>query len=280
MAERFTVIDSNALRSEALRRYLGKSQTNFAVLTDYVAMEAYKAKTLGVLSRSMEIVGEFPRQVIVLKGTNKICGLKPKARGLRKRMICPTQTGQFHKFIEAIKRAQNGDTQLQRSFELHRRAASMHMDKVLDDATRLPSTFPDMAESFTDEELKILRSGRKFSRDIVMKLRQSILVIAATHYRDHPGLTQGPPRGHNLQHSYIFRHSVCSYWWALKWIRTGGAQMAKPERIRNDLVDITFATYATFFDGILTEDKNLTELYFATKYILGELFKTYGDRTS
>ncbi len=63
------VVDSNFLQSDRLREYLSKSTKNYVVLTDYVAMEAYKDHTLASIYRSMQILADFPKQVIVLKTT-------------------------------------------------------------------------------------------------------------------------------------------------------------------------------------------------------------------
>jgi hypothetical protein len=84
------VIDSNFLQSDGLRGYLADSPANYAVITDYAAMEAYKADTLDMLYRSMEILGEFPRQVIILKGTQAICGLLPAPRRGARRQPLPS----------------------------------------------------------------------------------------------------------------------------------------------------------------------------------------------
>src|SRR5208283_5895624 len=59
------VVDSNALQSPVLRDYLSKSIDNRAVLTDYASMEAYKGNTLVSIFRSMALLADFPRQVIV-----------------------------------------------------------------------------------------------------------------------------------------------------------------------------------------------------------------------
>jgi hypothetical protein len=40
------VIDSNYLQHRGLRAYLDRSRNNFAVLTDYAWMEAYKGDTI------------------------------------------------------------------------------------------------------------------------------------------------------------------------------------------------------------------------------------------
>jgi hypothetical protein len=52
----------------------------------------------------------------------------------------------------------------------------------------------------------------------------------------------------------------------------GGAHQAKPERIRNDLVDVTFAVFATYFDGLLTGDKKIDEIYHETDWVLTHVF--------
>jgi hypothetical protein len=79
------VVDSNALQSPQLQDYLSKSTNNFAVLTDYAAMEAYKGNTLASIFRSMALLADFPRQVIVLKTTGVVCGLRGRRPGLSKR---------------------------------------------------------------------------------------------------------------------------------------------------------------------------------------------------
>lgn len=46
----------------------------------------------------------------------------------------------------------------------------------------------------------------------------------------------------------------------------------RPEKVRNDLIDANFATFATYFDGILTNDKKLFGLYTET-HVLLEIIK-------
>lgn len=89
------IVDSNYLQAPALRDYLAKSTANFAVLTDYASTEAYKGKTLTSIYRSMEILSQYPKQVIVLRGTQTVCGLKGRRSGLLRRMIDDDQTRGF-----------------------------------------------------------------------------------------------------------------------------------------------------------------------------------------
>jgi hypothetical protein len=89
------IIDSNKLQSEHLEKFLSRSPNHIAVLTDYAMMEAYKSDDLGVLYQSMEILSGHPTQVIILKGTQAVCGLSGRAAGLQRRLIDIGQTRDF-----------------------------------------------------------------------------------------------------------------------------------------------------------------------------------------
>jgi hypothetical protein len=133
-----TVIDSNALQSQELQAHLASSKDNFAVINDYLAMEAYKGNTMVSIFRSMKILTQFPHQVIILKPTGKICGLRGGRAGLQRRMIDERQTREFPKFCQALRAAELGNVRLQREILENGRAASRHMDRILASAAIMP----------------------------------------------------------------------------------------------------------------------------------------------
>jgi hypothetical protein len=57
------------------------------------------------------------------------------------------------------------------------------------------------------------------------------------------------PPALELPYTFIFRYALAGYLVALRWMAVGGAKNVKPEKIRNDIVDATFAAYATYFQG-------------------------------
>jgi hypothetical protein len=69
------IADSNFLQSDGLVAYLSESTDNFAVVTDYAAMEACKGNTPVSIYRSMAILARYPAQIIVLHGTQHACRL-------------------------------------------------------------------------------------------------------------------------------------------------------------------------------------------------------------
>lgn len=78
------VIDANYFQDPALTDYLRSDKRNFVVFPDYACMEAYKGSAIKNISKSIEIVSQFPDQVIVLKGTRDIVKLSLLPDGLNK----------------------------------------------------------------------------------------------------------------------------------------------------------------------------------------------------
>jgi hypothetical protein len=64
-----------------------------------------------------------------------------------------------------------------------------------------------------------------------------------------------------LPYTFIFRYALAGYLIALRWMAVGGAKNVKPETIRNDIVDATFAAYATYFQDFLSNDAKAKEIY-------------------
>jgi hypothetical protein len=56
----------------------------------------------------------------------------------------------------------------------------------------------------------------------------------------------------------------------MDWIRRGSPKNLNPNKIRNDIVDLNFAAFGTFFDGLMTNDKKQYALYVEAKLLLEE----------
>jgi hypothetical protein len=265
------VVDSNFLQCERLRAYLAKSPANFAVMTDYAAMEAYKADTLDMLYRSMGILGEFPRQVIILKGTQALCGLNGRAAGLQRRMIDREQTQGFAEYCRHLAAARSGSLSVQAQLLEHARAARLHMQRILLDVQDFAGGLEGIARQFSDGEIGIFRKGEAFTPDMAAKVMQQILACASALFERHPRAPRfRPPR--ELPNLFLFRTGLCLYILGKRWMSVGGAHRAKPERLRNDIVDVSFAVSATYFDGLLTGDRKLAEIYDETRWVLHNVF--------
>lgn len=261
------VIDSNMLRSDGLRTYLSRSPRNFALLPDYASMEAYKGDTLVSIYKSMDILSQFPGQVLILKNTLIVCGLRTDGAGLQRRLIDEDQTKGFPDFCQHLARAKAGDKNLQRQLLELGQAADKQMNRMLAEAEGTREAIEAFSKTYTNEERKILRERDAYTDEMIRKLFANVLLVARKILETHPNVKRLPPRK-TLPNSFIFRSALCGYLMALEWVRVGGASGANPERLRNDLVDISFAAYGTYFDGLMSSDKRVLTIYHLAARVL------------
>lgn len=265
------VVDSNYLRTEDLRRYLASSPRHFAVLTDYAAMEAYKGNTLSSIYRSMAVLAEYPKQVIVLKSTQLACGVRPRFCRMSSLLVDKSQTKEFSQFCRHLDSARGGDVSLQNQLLALGKEADVQMARISADAPRLQEGFDAVTKIFTKAELMTIRSGEPLTSDILKKVGSATLLLSANLFRDHPE-TRNIPSAAALRQTFIFRYALCAVILALRWISVGGIHKARPEKVRNDMVDVNFAAYATYFDGLLTHDRKLLDIYFESRVFLSRMF--------
>jgi hypothetical protein len=265
------VVDSNYLQDDRLRIYLSASHDNYAVLTDYAAMEAFKGDTLVSISRSMEVLSQYPKQVIVLKSTGVMAMLRGRRKGLQARMVDHEQTSGFADWCKGLEKAQLGDVALQKQLLDAGRDASAHLDRMLADAKTYADNVEVAAKNYDAAQLKILRANKPYTSELIDKVIDNILNLAALLFAGHPKIVKLPP-AMELPNTFIFRYALCGYLLALRWIEVGGAKNVKVERLRNDMVDASFAAYATYFDGLLSADIKATELYRDAKVLLKRAF--------
>lgn len=268
------VIDSNFLQSEELRLYLAASTDNYAVLTDYAAIEAYKGDTLASIFRSMAIVADYPKQVIVLKPTSIVCGLSGRDAASPKSLIDQTQTREFPDYCRGLIAAQHGDLQIQQHLLEHGREATAHLERWRQDMRTMSLGIEQMmawiTKTHSPAELKTLRRRENYTPVMRERLIENVLIFAKELFKEHPNVTKLPELA-EARDTFLFRYALYTYVLILKAIEGGGAKR-NPEKLRNTMVDAHFAAFATYFDGLMTKDIIANDLYADTNVLLRETF--------
>jgi hypothetical protein len=267
------VVDRNYLQSPELRDYLAATRKNRVILTDYVAMEAFKGDALQNIVTATNIIREFPRQVVVLKSTGVISTLKGRRCGFTRRMVDRDQTRGFPEWCEGLARAVAGDKDLERQIIENGKEADAHLDRMRDDQQSYGANLERMAENFTEAELKVLRKHEPITGDMFEKIQSHVLEMAAFLFAAHPHFTELPP-ARELPYTFNFRYAMAGYLVALRWMSAGGAKNVKPAKIRNDIVDATYAAYATYFQGLLSSDARANDIYADAKFLIGLFLAT------
>ncbi|PRW84024.1 hypothetical protein C7A11_28050 [Pseudomonas simiae] len=254
------VLDTNQFKSPRLNAFLSKSAKNRVVLFDYSAMEMYKAGGIAAILEQMEILGRFSDQVIVLKDTMSVCAQRGRRAGLQRRLIDKKHTNIFRGFVSALEEARAGDEKKIKQVEAHKNSSAAQMLRVLDDAATMGLAFPKLLENYSKEERARIKGGDLYSSDIVNKIMDEVLSISAMVLHQHPSVRYWPSF-EELPYTFIFRLVFCTYLLALDRAVVGLPSNIRPESIRNDLIDMYFVAYGTFFDGVMSSDRRVNRIY-------------------
>ena len=270
------VVDSNYLESEDLRKYLASSRTNYLVLTDYAAMEAYKPAAPESIHQRMKIPCDFPEQVLVLRGTQHACGLTGDAVKIAEKMVDKKQTAEFTKYCDALALARSGNQRIQKQIMENHREVQRHLSIIANDSKVLALAISYIEKGFDAQELKIMRRPDQFTtQQIIEKQQEYIFYLSMQLMYNHPAVKSIPP-ALEATDRFLFRIALCSFLLAAWWISKGGADRASEAKLLNDQVDITFAAFATYYDGLFTNDRRLTSIFEEAKLWLDIRFSRRG----
>ena len=233
------------------------------MFTDFASMEIYKCNALENLACKIEIVSRYSKQVIILKGTREIVSITLGSNNLPQSLIDNAQTTGFPRFCDLTKLACQGDKLLSREVLLKESLASQYLNDLTKSHQYKVDGIKGFAKSYDPSHLKAIRSGKDLTPKIREKVTKDILWLTIFLFDEHPDV-QTLPKFSSLKNSYVFRYAVSVYFLALRWIRDGGIDQVSPEKLRNDAVDMNYVAYATYFDGLLSMDKKLNEIYIDT----------------
>jgi hypothetical protein len=254
------VIDSNILQSPALRNFLSAKKTNIAVLTDFVFVEAYKSRSVPSVCKSMAILCEFPKQVIVLKPAKKCSGLSGRLKGLQRRLIHEEQTREFGRYTQLIRRARDGDAEAIRHIESDFRQPTAHMDALAEESSGLGNRIDDFVSHFSPADRAKIRDGRVPASEGIRHALNRIVTTTYDVLKSHPNVHRWPKK-HELINTFIFRACLCQTLLAMDLGSHGTQAATGIRKMINHQMDAFIASYATFFDGVYSNDKQLAKTY-------------------
>lgn len=265
------VIDSNQLRTDRLYEFLAQSPNNSAVLPDFAAMEAYKGESLKTIFKSMAVLSNFPNQVIILKGSTKVSRLSGRTKGLQRRLIDERQTRDFPEYIHALRQAEAGNSELQAQIMSLGDYANEHLEKMRGEAMNIRGAIEVLGSRYSKEERAALRAREEYTPELIDKLVRTVLEMAGMIFRESPHSRKLPTYA-ELPNTFIFRVTLACYLLGLRRFASGGFGELSSEKLRNDFVDMMFVAYGTYFDGLMSSDKNVNYMFNEVSLLLSALF--------
>jgi hypothetical protein len=276
------VIDTNRLTSSELMAFLMLSPNNRAVLTDFVAMEAYQPDANHHVLGNMRVVASFPRRVIVLKGTGEVATLDPTREVFPSAIIDREQTKGFNTFAEAMTAGHAGDTSVLAQINERRGWAKNQLALMLLEASDTDRVFKQTREMFSTAEWAKYARNEPLSREMIHTILRLVTDEAELMAAFHPNQPALPSQAEQMPNHFIWRLMLCRVLRIMRQV-SGGARGQKPSQFRNDMVDAFIAVYATYFGGLMTSDGPALETYQVARTILSalgvKLARDYRDGT-
>ena len=263
------IVDVNYLRDNRLKEYLEEEKSNFILFTDYACMESFKGHSLINIKNSLEIVSEFSGQVLVLKNTEDVIKEDLSRSQHNNLFIDHYQTAGFHDFCHRVKEASEGNSYFIRQLMEKSELASLEMEKKKAYASLVLKGIEQFSKELDQEFVKVLRSKKPWTSSEYDYIWRTVIELCRLLFEKH---NEVPNKNTFIRH-YIFRYVLACYLLALKWISDGGWHNYPQEDMRNDLIDMSYVAYATYFGGVLSKDNKINDLYKKSNDFIGKLRK-------
>lgn len=269
------VIDSNMLQAPALRDFLTYSGDHVAVLPEYVWFEIYKQQSLAGLTAGLSIIGDFPDQLIVLEPWSRVASIEAECPELVDRMGVERVSYGIRQMAAEL--AEVGGDESQVSNQLRERWASSaeQAEDMLLGADDIAVSLPEIAEIFSEHEIRLCRMNARYTTQMFEKIFGAAEGLYEYSSQER-GVVTHPERSQARYDSYLYRQGLVTITYALWWIRNGSQPPKRLDRVRNDIIDMQFAVYGTYFSGLLTEDRKAGWIHQNLREALRFLYVIYG----
>ncbi|MBC2807020.1 hypothetical protein C3Y94_028235 [Rhizobium ruizarguesonis] len=193
--------------------------------------------------------------MILLRSGGQISSLDPAVAEDLKRLVFEGPEGEIDELVRLVRSDEPmGDLAAAQLNSLWDWARTLQ-PSLIEGAMDIAVSFPEMQEQmFNHQELRIIRTNGKYTEEMVFTIFGAALQIWETlagYYE-----IEWEDLDETLVcRAYLFRYALGIVINLLWWIRGGSQAVVRMDRMSNDLIDLGFAVYATYFDGLFTRDE-------------------------
>ena len=262
--------DSNALRHPGLEQFLRASRSHCICLSDWTLTEMRKRDALGTSRDSLRLVFLYPEQCFMLKRTDLLLDYQVHDADDTDALIDYEETIVLRRLAQSLRQVPQPDGLAAIMQRLENDALEM-VARLYGEVEDWEEQMAEAVSVFDRAEVSLLR-GRK-NATIPGSTMEKVFGLLLHTTRDFMIRNQQkggsePMRVIHAMGMFGFRYSLCVLLYTLGWVRTG-SQRDRPVKKRvNDVIDLQVATVGTFFNGVLSRDKNLQEVPRAARHLL------------
>lgn len=259
------LVDNNFADRDGMRDFLSASRNNRAALPSTVFEEWFKAASPDTPRRVQKVACEYPGQIFVLKHTRDLLHMDGEPSGMLLKLIDRQQTRNFAPYCETVINAPMSP-ELEAHFTMHRQNAQEHLNALLPEAHKMMRLFEEWDREFNSRDVSSLRgiigSGRTLSAELQKLTVEKAFRLGGGLFVAH-GVDRAkiPSTFAEMANLLAVRYGFMTV--ALYVLMRSSSSMTptNDKRVLNQLMDLKIAAQATYFDGFMTNENDLTKIY-------------------
>lgn len=262
--------DSNYLGKPQLLDYLGASHKNIIAVPENVLVEQFKEFAVDNVRRSFEQARRFPKQIVILKSVVPFYQRRIKNKACAMELVDKEQTQGFPGWYDDLLKIDELPN-LQKHMAERQAESSAEHESLRQQTIHLVPILKLMKKDFRPDELKEIRSGRLERETTQKKLFDAIhaITIALLNRLKVPQ-DRRPRNLEDAAHFYLFRYAICLVHLFVKWVDWGNLSSDEDAQV-NHIVDMMITAQATFFNGVLSDDKMVRFAFPNARMLIKEL---------
>jgi len=262
------VFDKNLMRAPAMEEFLAMDRNHAVAFSDWTIIEMQKKNALTTSRESLAIAAKFPNQVFALRPVGDILDDQIRSKDDAIRLIDyggSARLGQLAADLRRIPPPEHLGSTI-REAEVY---ASTMVQRLRDEVADWEDALVSAAGVFTREERRAIAMRQKVS-DATKRKAFDLLLEATRNFMIDNQQKQGsqPMKVKDAMSMFGFRYSLCVLIHTLAWIGEGAGRGKKVEKRVNDAIDLQVAAVGTFFEGVLSGDKQVANISSAARSIL------------
>ena len=262
------VFDKNLMRMPALEEYLSMSRNHAVAFSDWTIIEMQKKNALTTSRKSLAIAAKFPKQVFALRRVGDILDDEIHCKDDAIRLIDYAESVRLRKLAAELAFFPPPE-HLERTMQEAEAYASTMIERLRDEVLDWEDALVSAARVFTREERRTIAMRQKVSVATARKARNLLLDTTQSFMIDNqPKRAAAPMKVKDAMSMFGFRYSLCVLIHTLSWISEGGGRGKKIEKRINDAIDLQVAAVSTYFEGVLSGDKQVATTAIAARSIL------------
>lgn len=274
---KFLVVDSNALRSPLLDRYLGSSISSKIVLSDLTIIEMRKKNAIGTSRESLRIVSKYPGQIFLMRPTHEIVDIDVSDTHATDSLFDYPGSVDLSNLGVLLQQLPVSPKTVALLADFQATAASQHQ-ALLAEVADLEIGMLEVCREFTSQELSEFRTGKLVSESTKRKILDLLKITVAEFIKKNwIIIPNSNTKIASVKNTFSFRYSLCMMIYYIKWVRSGKQKLINGKTRANDVVDMQTAAIGSFFNGVLSGDKNLQDVSGSVRSLLRSWNSFVGD---